>query len=78
MNEKRILNSKEVTEFLGVSEFTIQRTGKAKSDLYAKTGEGKFMGPKFIIRGTRSVVYMILMRSWILQKERITYYDGFK
>ena len=58
MNEKRILNSKEVAEILGVSEFTI-RNWKAKSDLYAKTGEGKFMGPKFIIRGTRSVVYDI-------------------
>lgn len=58
MNEKRILNSKEVADILGVSEFTI-RNWKAKSDLYAKTGEGKFMGPKFIIRGTRSVVYDI-------------------
>lgn len=58
MNEKRILNSKEVAEILGVSEFTV-RNWKAKSDLYAKTGEGKFMGPKFIIRGTRSVVYDI-------------------
>ena len=56
MNEKRILNSKEVAEILGVSEFTV-RNWKAKSDLYAKTGEGKFMGPKFIIRGTRNVVY---------------------
>lgn len=58
MNEKRILNSKEVADILGVSEFTV-RNWKAKSDLYAKTGEGKFMGPKFIIRGTRSVVYDI-------------------
>ena len=48
MNEKRILNSKEVADILGVSEFTV-RNWKAKSDLYAKTGEGKFMGPKFII-----------------------------
>ncbi len=58
MNEKRILNSKEVADILGVSEFTV-RNWKAKSDLYAKTGEGKFMGPKFIIRGTRNVVYDI-------------------
>lgn len=55
---KQILNSKEVAEILGVSEFTV-RNWKAKSDLYAKTGEGKFMGPKFIIRGTRNVVYDI-------------------
>lgn len=53
---KQILNSKEVAEILGVSEFTV-RNWKAKSDLYAKTGEGKFMGPRFIIRGTRNVVY---------------------
>lgn len=58
MSEKRILNSKEVADILGVSEFTV-RNWKAKSDLYAKTGEGKFMGPKFIIRGTRNVVYDI-------------------
>ena len=53
---KQILNSKEVAEILGVSEFTV-RNWKARSDLYAKTGNGKFMGPKFIIRGTRNVVY---------------------
>ncbi len=58
MIEKRILNSKEVADILGVSEFTV-RNWKAKSDLYAKTGDGKFMGPKFIIRGTRNVVYEI-------------------
>lgn len=55
---KQILNSKEVAEILGVSEFTV-RNWKARSDLYAKTGNGKFMGPKFIIRGTRNVVYDI-------------------